>query len=81
MEKGAEKTKIIDECVKACSYDGLRLKSYAIYEKLEIFPDHRACLITLSKDELDRFHYEKGDTEGLVNEALNIRGSLFNLYA
>lgn len=80
MEKGAEKTRIIDECVKACSYDSLRLKAYALYEKLEIFPDHRGCLITLSKDELDRFNYEKGDTEGLVNEALNIRGMVYSIF-
>ena len=80
MEKGAEKNKIIDECVKACSYDGLKLKAYALYEKLEIFPEHRAALIVLSKEELDRFNYEKGDTEGLVNEALNIRGMVYSVF-
>lgn len=80
MEKGADKTRIIDECVKACSYDGLKLRSYAISEKLEIFPEHRAALITLSREELDRYHYEKGDTEGLVNEALNIRGMVYSIF-
>ena len=80
MEKGAEKGKIIEECVKACSYSSLRLKSYAICEKLEIFPEHRACLITLGKDELDKFQYEKGDTEGLVNEPLNIRGMIYSIF-
>ena len=54
MEKGAEKGKIIEECVKACSYDSLRLKAYAVCDKLEIFTEHRGCLITLSKEELDR---------------------------
>lgn len=80
LEKGADKKKIIEECIKACSYDGLKLKSYAICNKLEIFPEHRAALITLSKDELDRYHYEKGDTEGLVNEALNIRGMVYSIF-
>lgn len=80
MEKGAEKAKIIEECVKACSYDSLRLKSYALFEKLEIFPEHRGCLVTLSKAELDRFNYEKGDTEGLVNEGLNIRGMVYSIF-
>jgi len=80
MEKGAEKNKIIDECIKACSYDSLRLRAYAIYEKLEIFPEHRGCLIALSREELERFNYEKGDTEGLVNEALNIRGMVYSIF-
>lgn len=80
MEKGAEKGKIIEECVKACSYDSLRLRSYALFEKLEIFPEHRGCLVTLSKEELDKFNYEKGDSEGLVNEGLNIRGMIFSIF-
>lgn len=80
MEKGAEKGRIIEECVKACSYDSLRLKAYALYENLEIFPEHRCCLVTLSKPELDRFNYEKGDSEGLVNEGLNIRGMVYSIF-
>lgn len=80
MEKGAEKDKIITECVKACSYNSLKLKSYAICEKLEIFPEHRCCLITLGRDELDKYQYEKGDTEGLVNEPLNIRGMVYSVF-
>lgn len=80
MEKGADKTKIIDECIKACSYDSLRLKAYALYEKLQIFPEHRAALITLDKAELQQYKYEKGDTEGLVNEPLNIRGIIYSVF-
>ncbi len=80
LEKGADKKKIIDEAVKAISYDILKLRSYALAEKLEIFPESRGALITLSREELDRFHYEKGDSEGLVNEPLNIRGMVFSIF-
>ena len=80
MEKGADKTKIVDECVKACSYESLKLKAFALSERLEIFPEHRAALITLSKEDLTRFHYEKGDTEGLVNQQLNIRGIMYSIF-
>lgn len=80
MEKGADKARIIEECVKACSYNSLRLKSYAISEKLEVFPGHRGALIALSKEELERFHYEKGDSEGLVNEPLRIRGMVYSIF-
>ncbi|MDE5807869.1 MAG: bifunctional oligoribonuclease/PAP phosphatase NrnA, partial [Muribaculaceae bacterium] len=80
IEKGADKTKIIEECVKACSYDSLRLKSFALSERMEVFPKHRAIITSLSKEDLSRFHYEKGDTEGLVNMPLNIRGIVYSIF-
>ncbi len=80
IEKGADKRRIIDECIKATSYNSLKLRSYALLERLEIFPEHRSSLITLSKSELDRFSYEKGDSEGLVNEPLNIRGMVYSIF-
>ena len=80
MDKGADKTKIINECVKACSFSSLKLKSFALSQKLEVFPAHRASLITLSKEELEKYNYEKGDTEGLVNEPLNIRGMVYSIF-
>ncbi len=80
LELGADKEKIIQECVKACSYESLRLKSFAISEKMEVFARHRGILISLSKEDLERFHYEKGDTEGLVNMPLDIRGIVFSIF-
>ncbi len=80
LEKGADKQRIIEECINACSFDSLKLRSYALSEKLEIFPESRCALITLGRDELDRFGYEKGDTEGLVNEPLNIRGMVYSIF-
>lgn len=50
----------------------LRLNAYAMYHKMEVFGKEGAALITLTRDELNRFHYVKGDTEGLVNRPLAI---------
>ena len=50
----------------------LQLRGYAIAEKLELFPGLPIGLISLTLDELHRFHYQKGDTEGLVNVILSI---------
>ena len=36
--------------------------------------DFGVAIISLTYDELDRFHFQKGDTEGVVNYALSIRG-------
>lgn len=55
----------------------LKLVGYAITEKLQVFPKYKAAIISLSADELARFGYEKGDTEGLVNRALSVEGVNF----
>jgi phosphoesterase RecJ-like protein len=52
----------------------LQLRGYAISEKLELFPGLPIGLISLTLDELRRFDYQKGDTEGLVNVILSIEG-------
>lgn len=52
----------------------LQLRGFAIAEKLELFPGLPIGLISLTLDELRRFNYQKGDTEGLVNVILSIEG-------
>lgn len=74
MEKGADKMKIVKEALLIQSYWSVKLQAYAISENLELFDDGKIAVTTLDKDELERFHYERGDSEGLVNTALNIRG-------
>jgi len=36
--------------------------------------------MSLSQEELDRFHFVKGDTEGFVNYALSIDGVIFTAF-
>lgn len=80
MEKGADKTRIVKLALETRSYWSLKLESYALAEKLEIFREHHAAVTTLDQDELRRFHYEKGDTEGLVNKPLEIRGVVCSFF-
>ena len=55
----------------------LKLVGYALTEKLQVFPKYKAAIISLSAEELDRYGYVKGDTEGLVNTALSVEGVNF----
>ena len=50
----------------------LRLKGFACAEKLVVIDNLKVAYIWLSKDELNRFNHQKGDTEGLVNSILSI---------
>ncbi|MFT6866004.1 MAG: phosphoesterase RecJ-like protein [Cyclobacteriaceae bacterium] len=52
----------------------LRLQGYAMSEKLEILYDYHVAIIHLSKEELSKYNYQKGDTDGLANLALSIKG-------
>ncbi len=51
----------------------LRLLGYCLSEKLVVLPEFRTAYMTLSKEEMDRFDYQEGDTEGIVNYGLSIK--------
>lgn len=54
--------------------DRLKLRGYALSEKLELIPARPVAYIGLTESELERFNYKKGDTEGLVNQVLSVEG-------
>lgn len=74
MKFGVAPFKIHEAVFDTNTVDKLRLRSYAINEKMEIVEANKTAIIALDKDELKRFHYVKGDTEGLVNVGLSING-------
>ena len=54
--------------------DRLRLTGFALSERLQVLDGGTATVIALSMADLDRFNYVPGDTEGLVNYGLGVRG-------
>ncbi len=52
----------------------LRLLGYCLYERMEILPEYHTGIITLSKKDYERFKIQRGDTEGIVNYLLKIKG-------
>ena len=58
----------------------LKLLGYCLSEKLEVLPEYHTAVMSLSREELDRFDYVKGDTEGFVNYALSIDGVVFTAF-
>lgn len=52
----------------------LRLMGYVLSEKLIVLPEYRTAYMVLSDAELKRFGAQTGDTEGLVNYGLSIKG-------
>ena len=74
LEKGIDKDKIYRNVFNNFSDFRLRLVGYVLYEKLRILTPLRASYYILTKQDLKRFHYVKGDAEGLVNMPLQLKG-------
>ena len=80
LSKGIDKDWIYRQVYNNGPEGRLRLKGYVLYEKMQVFPEFKAALITLSRDEQNKFHYMKGDTEGLVNLPLSIKDICFSVF-
>ena len=80
MERGVDKDRLMRCLVDTRSASSMRLEAYALEQKMELFADAHAALITLSRNELNSYEYRKGDTEGLVNRPLEIPGIAYSCY-
>lgn len=56
------------------SIERLRLTGFVLAQKLKVLPEYHTAYMTLSHDELRQFGAQTGDTEGLVNYGLSIKG-------
>jgi phosphoesterase RecJ-like protein len=80
LKLGVDKDEIFRKVFNTFSESRLRLTGYALYEKMKIYPANKAALITLNAEELKRFDYQIGDTEGLVNMPLSIENVIFSVF-
>ena len=80
LDKGVDKDWIYRKVFYNFSVTRMRLWGYAMYDKLKVYNKYNAALITLSHSELMRFYASKGDTEGLVNQPLQIKGMRFSCF-
>jgi phosphoesterase RecJ-like protein len=76
IDKGAQNDKIHNNVYDANSYGRLLLLGQAL-SNLQIFPTYKTAFITLTEKEKNKFDFQKGDTEGVVNYALSLKGIIF----
>lgn len=79
IEKGAESNLIFENVYDGFSADRVRFIGYCLNEKLQILSEYNTALICVTADELKRFNIITGDTEGLVNYGLTIKGIVFSV--
>jgi phosphoesterase RecJ-like protein len=76
IDLGVENTEIPNLLFDNNSYDRLQLLGRAL-QNMKVLFDKKTSYISLSQKELDEFNYVKGDTEGIVNYGLTIKGIVF----
>ncbi len=74
LAKGIDKDKIYRAVNNNYSEGRLRLLGFVLNEKLRFYEDCRASLFTLNREEMARFNFKRGDTEGVVNLPLQVKG-------
>ena len=76
IDLGVENTLIPALLFDNSSYNRLQLLGRAL-QNMKVMMNHKTSYTTLTQDELNSFDYIKGDTEGIVNYGLSIKGIVF----
>src|SRR5436190_21645134 len=71
---GANPSYVAKQIYDTNSFERLRLTGFVLSQKLQVLPEFHTAYITLASDELKQFCSQTGDTEGLVNYGLSIKG-------
>jgi len=74
IDAGAVNWRIHDLVYNNSSEDRLRFLGYCLSQKLEVLSEFNTALISVTREELEKYHVITGDTEGIVNYALSITG-------
>ena len=74
LDKRVNKDLVYNRVYHNYSADAIRLRGYVISRKMRVSNELHAAYFTLTRDEMKRYHFIKGDAEGLVNEPLRIKG-------
>lgn len=74
LTKGFDKDRVYRNVFHNYSPSRLRLMGYLLYEKLQFLAGGKACYFTLTREEMKRFEFVRGDAEGFVNLPLQVRG-------
>lgn len=77
MERGANHTAIHQAVYDQMTENTLRFLGHCFSQKLRVLPQYQTAYFTVSAEELKTFNLQTGETEGLVNYALNLQDIRF----
>lgn len=79
LTKDIDKDKIYRKVFNNYSSNAIRFRGHLMDKKLHVFEDLHASYYCVTRREMERYHFTKGDLEGLVNEPLRIKGLKFSI--
>ena len=74
IAKGIDRNRIYRNVFHTFSENRLRLQGFLMYERLVVDTRRHASYYALSREDMKRFSFVKGDAEGVVNLPLQIKG-------
>jgi phosphoesterase RecJ-like protein len=72
IDAGAVNWRIHELVYNSASESRLRFLGHCLANCLEVLPEYNTAIISVSKEDLERFDVNTGDTEGIVNYALSM---------
>ena len=78
IELGADTARVGRLIYDNNSLDRLRFTGFALSERLKVLVNYRTAYFKISLDDLKRYKSRTGDTEGLVNYGLSLKGVVFS---
>ncbi|MFZ5972108.1 MAG: DHH family phosphoesterase [Bacteroidota bacterium] len=76
---GASPHEVAKQIYDTNTLERLRLTGFVLSQKLQVLPEWRTAYMTLSRDELKAHGAQTGDTEGLVNYGLSVKGVVLSV--
>ncbi|HLS94922.1 phosphoesterase RecJ-like protein [Sphingobacterium allocomposti] len=74
IEAGAKNWEIHEYVYNSSTENRLKFLGYCLLNCLEVIPEYNTAIFAVTKDDLEKFEVTTGDTEGLVNYALSVKG-------
>ncbi|HKR06426.1 MAG TPA: bifunctional oligoribonuclease/PAP phosphatase NrnA [Bacteroidia bacterium] len=80
IDAGADNAKIHELIFDNFSADRLHFLGLCLKDKLVVLPEFNTAYISVTKEEMKKYNHLTGDTEGIVNYGLGIKGIRFSAF-
>jgi phosphoesterase RecJ-like protein len=80
LEIGFDKDRVTDLVFQQFEASRIRLLGHLLVNRLEVIEGFGTAYTYLTKEDLNRYEYKSGDTEGFVNYPLSIKGVYFTAF-
>ncbi len=73
LSQGADKKLIINKVYNEHPYRRMQLLGNVLHNRMTYFPGYGTAYLYISKEDIEKYNYQDGDSEGFVNMAMSIK--------